>query len=315
VSPDEEPRVAVAVVSYNAHDALGRCLESVNAAGAEEVVVVDNGSTDGSIELVRSCFPRFELRVNEVNLGYGSAANQALAACRAPVVLLLNSDTEIAPGALEALDAYLRTHPRAAIVGPRLLNADRTLQRSTYPDPSVLDVLVGESGMHLVMRRIPLLRERSLRTWDHGRARRVPWVLGAALAIRREAFELVGGFDEDFFLYGEEVDLSRRLLELGHETHFAPVTNIVHIGGASTAARPAAMRRELILGWRRYLEKHGSPGSTRRVLRITRAIVWVRAVRDAVLAQLTRDELRRRQLLASSATWRRLGRERRLWGA
>jgi GT2 family glycosyltransferase len=305
--------VAVAVVSYNTRDALRCCLESVRSVGAEEVVVVDNASTDGSVELIRVCFPHVALRVSDLNRGYGAAANQALAACRAPFVLLLNGDTQVVPGALQALGAYLRAHPRAAIVGPRLLNPDGSLQRSTYPDLSALDMLLGESGLHLLMRRIPLVRQCSLRTWDHARARRVPWVLGAAMAIRREPFELVGGFDEGFFLYGEEVDLSRRLMAVGYETHFAPVASVVHIGGASTAGKSHAMRRELMLGRRRYLERHASLQSTRRLLRTMRAITWARAIRDAGSAHLTRDEPRRHDLRASAASWRGLLRERRLW--
>lgn len=303
--------LGVAVVNLDTREVLADCLTSVLAARAPEVVVVDNGSTDGSIELVRTRFAGVGLIANDRNVGYGAAANQAIAACAAPAVLLLNSDTVLEPDALTALGAYLATQPRAAIVGPRLANRDGTLQRSTYPFPSAADTLLGESGLHLLLRRIPLLRERSWRTWSHEEARPVPWVLGAALAIRREPFEAVGGFDGAFFMYGEEVDLCRRLHDAGHATHFAPVTTVVHLGGVSTGTRPAAMRREFLVSKRRYMLKHEGRRPAARLLAVMRA---------AVLARLVRDRLRRRlgagpELDRAIAAWQDLLADRGLWRA
>lgn len=303
--------LAVAVVSMNTRDVLADCLSSVLAVDPPEVVVIDNGSTDGSIELVRTRFAQVRLIVNDRNVGYGAAGNQAIASCAAPAVLLLNSDTLLEANALLELGAYLAAHPRAAVVGPRLANRDGSLQRSTYPWPSATDTLLGESGLHLLVRRAPLLRERSWRTWRHDAARPVPWVLGAALAIRREPFEAVGGFDERFFMYGEEVDLCRRLHDAGHETHFAPVTTVVHLGAASTATRPVEMRREFLVSKRRYMLKHEGRRPAARLLAVMRA---------AARARLVRDRLRRRLAAGSEidravATWEDLLAERGLWRA
>jgi GT2 family glycosyltransferase len=305
-------RPAVAIVSFNTRGPLESCLASVRAANAAKTVVVDNGSTDGSIELVRDRFPSVELLTSERNCGYGAAANAAIAACDAPAVLLLNADTVLEPQALTALGRYLDEHPRAAVVGPRLVNADGSLQRSTYPFPSAGDAFLGQSGLHVLVRRIPWLRGRSWRTWGHDRARPVPWVLGAALAIRRTPFEAVGGFDEAFFLYGEEVDLCRRLTAAGFEVHFAPVTSVVHLGGASTAAQAQAMEREYVVGQRRYLSRHESRSNARRVLLVMRAIVFARFLRDAARRRRARGSERRR-LDAAAAGWRQLALERELW--
>jgi GT2 family glycosyltransferase len=193
------------------------------------------------------------------------------------------------------------------------VNADGSLQRSAYPYPSARDILLGESGMHLLLRRVPFLRERSYRTWSHTTARWVPWVLGAALAIRRSAFDAVGGFDARYFMYGEEVDLCRRLARAGFETHFAPVTTVVHLGGASTGKRSAAMRRELLISRRRYLLRHESPRAAARVLRALRTIVAARLTRDALMLLLARDPARRMRLRSSMASWRELLAERGLW--
>ncbi|MFL5841855.1 MAG: glycosyltransferase family 2 protein [Thermoleophilaceae bacterium] len=305
-------RLAVAIVSFNTRALLESCLESVLAAHPAQTVVVDNGSTDGSIELVRDRFAGVQLLTSERNRGYGAAANAAIAACDAPAVLLLNADTLLEPQTLTALGRYLDEHPDAAVVGPRLVNADGTLQGSAHPFPSARDALLAESGLHLVVRRLPWLRERSWRTWSHDRARQVPWVLGAALAIRRGPFEAVGGFDEAFFMYGEEVDLCRRLASAGFEVHFAPVATVVHLGGGSTAAHAAAMEREYIVGQRRYLTRHESRPRARRVLLVMRAIVFARLLRDAARLRLARGSERRR-LRAAVAGWRQMVRERELW--
>jgi GT2 family glycosyltransferase len=305
--------LAVAVVSFQTRDDLKRCLMSVRAAHPPETVVVDNGSTDGSIELVREQFPEVRLLVNERNCGYGAAANQAIAACSAPAVLLLNSDTVLDAHALAALAEYLAAHPRAAIVGPRLADLDGTLQHSTYPYPSALDTLVGETGAHLAIRAIPVVRERLLRTWSHDRSRRVPWVLGAALAIRRDAWATVGGFDEAFFMYGEEVDLSQRLAHAGFETHFAPVTTVLHVGGASTRGRPVAMRREFVASMRRYVMRHASRGAAIRLLIVLRVIYAARLVRDALRQRTARDAQERVRLRGAVAEWRGVLAERGVW--
>jgi GT2 family glycosyltransferase len=305
--------MGVVVVSFNTRDVLERCLHSVIAATPVETVVVDNGSSDGSAELVRTHFPSVRLIVNQENLGYGGGANQGIAACSAPGVLLLNSDTLLAPDALGALGGYLAERPHVAVLGPKLVSPDGSPLRSAYGYPSATETLLIESGLHLVVRRVPLLRERFYVTRSHTSARRVPWVLGAALAIRRSAFEAVGGFDTTYFMYSEEVDLCRRLEDRGFETHFAPVTRVVHLGGASTGKQASALQRELYLSRRRYLLRHKSPRSAARVLCVLRTAARARLLRDATLLRLTRDPGRRQRLRDSVASWRALLRERSLW--
>jgi GT2 family glycosyltransferase len=313
VSPPDPLPLAVAVVSYDTRELLERCLLSVRAARPVQTVVVDNGSTDGSIELVGDGFPEMTLIVNEPNRGYGAAANQAIAACSAPVVLLLNSDTEIAPDAPQALGAYLAEHPEVAVAGPRLVNPDGSLQGSTLGFPSVADMLMGDTGLHALVRRMPRVREGSLRTWSHDRARPVPWLRGAALAIRRSAFGAVGGFDERYFMYFEEVDLCRRLGAAGLQTHFAPVTDVVHARSASTRKHPRAMRREWLVSYGRYLQQHESPRQAAAQLGLLRLFMLARARRDGMRLRLARDPERRRGLQAAVEGWDALLGERELW--
>jgi N-acetylglucosaminyl-diphospho-decaprenol L-rhamnosyltransferase len=309
------PPMSVAIVSFNTRDLLAQCVTSVLAARPERVVVVDNASSDGTVELVRARFPGVHLIANDDNRGYGAAANQAVAACATPAVLLLNSDTLVAPDCVATLGSYLAAHPTVAVVGPRLANADGTLQRSTYPFPAAADIVLGETPLHLLVRRIPGLRERFWRTWSHDVARPVPWVLGAALAIRRAAFDSVAGFDESYFLYSEEVDLCRRLATAGFEVHYAPVTTVVHFGGESTRQVGEAMRRELIVSKARYLRRHETRSRAARVLLTLRIIATVRLLRDLARLRVSRDREEQTRLRTSVEAWKSILSEHALWQA
>jgi len=269
---------AVAIVNYNTRDHLRKCLETVLPQRPAEIVVVDNDSSDGSVEMMREIFPHVRL-IQAENRGYGAAANRAFAASSAPYVLLLNTDTLLRPGALEALVEYLGDNPRAGVVGPRLLNPDGSLQPSCFPFPSPLNVLlVGATLGRILFRPIPVFRERFLRTWSHDRARVVPWVRGAAVCFRRDALRAVDGFDETFFLYFEETDLSYRMAEAGWETHFAPVTDVVHACEISTGGvgTNATTTRFYFQSLEHYHDKHNSPLTRWIALSLERLVLLAR---------------------------------------
>ena len=199
------------------------------------------------------------------------------------------------------------------VAGPRLVNADGSLQPSALSFPSPADMLMGDTGLHHLVRRLPRVRERFLRTWSHDSARPVPWVRGAALAIRRTAFDAAGGFDERYFMYWEEVDLCRRLGAAGWETHFAPVTDVRHVRAASTGRQPAAMKREWLVSYGRYLARHEPPRAAAAQLGLLRAFMLARARRDRIRLRLARDPARRAQLRAAVGGWDALLGERALW--
>jgi GT2 family glycosyltransferase len=251
----------VVLVNRDTREHLLDALPTVLAESPRRVVVVDNGSSDGSAAAVRERFPSVEVIARADNPGYGAAANQGIAACPAPFVLLLNSDVLLQPGALGALSSHLQSHPRAGLAGPRLVDPDGRLQPSCAPFLGSFRMIVEKSPLGRLLARVPPVRERWLLRWSsHDRPRVVPWVLGAALAIRREAFEQVGGFDPSFYMYAEEVDLCWRLREAGWETHFAPVATIAHVGGASTAAVREEMERRRVESARRFYRLHYSRG-------------------------------------------------------
>ena len=259
-------------------------------------------------------FPMVDLVVDPSNPGYGAAANAGIARCRADYVLLLNADTWIRPGSVESLTAYLDAHPRAALVGPRLVNEDGSLQRSChrFPEPlmTMLDYSWRASGADTewrigrLLNRIPLLGLRYLAAFPHDCACLVPWVSGAALAIRRSAFEAVGRFDPSYFMYYEEVDLAHRLQRVGLETHFAPVTDVTHLRGASTGQQAGRMFAQQVAAALVYFRRHHSPSSVALAAAALRFAMRGKVLADTVRYRLARGGERKRELAARLDNWR-----------
>ncbi|MFL6200703.1 MAG: glycosyltransferase family 2 protein [Thermoanaerobaculia bacterium] len=297
----ESPEIAAVLVTHNTREPLLGALASLRPhPGATEVVVVDSASTDGTAEAVRRAFPEVKL-LEGPNDGYGAAANRGIGACSAPFVLLLNSDVVVRPGALRALADYLAAHPRAGLAGPRLENPDGTLQRSCF-------AFLGTARLAVEKTRICRRIGRWLGRWSvhygpDDRPRQVPWVLGAALALRREAFDAVGGFDPAFFLYGEEVDLCYRLWQAGWEVHYAPAATVMHIGGASVTVRPETEVRR-VESARLFYRKHYAPLRAAVLDGLIRTAMRLRWVRDSLRLRLARDDRRRSRLAEDLAVWR-----------
>jgi N-acetylglucosaminyl-diphospho-decaprenol L-rhamnosyltransferase len=293
--------IAVVVVSFNTREVLRACLESLRAAEVLEIVVVDNGSTDGSVEMVRRDFPRVRL-VEAANRGYGAAGNLGFRATTSEYVLLLNSDTVVEEGGIEALGEYLDQQPRAAVVGPRLRNPDGSLQPSCSAFLGTFRLTLEKSPLGKLLAHLPWIRNNVLLLWSpHDRARRVPWVLGAALAVRRSAFEAIGGFDESYFMYAEEADLCYRLRREGWETHFAPVTDIVHLGGASTAPLGPEMEVQRIVSAVRFYRRHYHRAHRELLVVMIKAAAVLRLLSAHVrrVASLQSDRVRIREQAAA----------------
>jgi GT2 family glycosyltransferase len=285
VVPGAAAVTSVAIVNFNAREYLGACLDSVMVEARGEVVVVDNASSDGSPEMVRARYPAVALRANTANVGYGAAANQAVQHCQGDYVLLLNADTTLTPGAMVALSAYMHRHPRAAVVGPLLRYPDGVPQRSYFAVPGTLGWFLENEPAVWAIRWLPLWRDRFLCFTPPIADRVVPWVHGAALLLRRTAFEAVGGFDESYFMYFEEVDLCLRLRALGYEIHFTPSAAVVHVGGVSTSQCRTAMLIAHFRSTERFYRRHYS---------VPRVRFWVALMRLKITACLARDMVHRR---------------------
>jgi N-acetylglucosaminyl-diphospho-decaprenol L-rhamnosyltransferase len=260
---------ACVVVTYDALPWIERCLESVVGT---ETVVVDNGSTDGTVDVVRERFPDVRV-VQTENRGLAAGWNRGLAETSAAHVLVLNADAWLVGDALAALVDAARRHPRAALVAPRLLNPDGSLQRSVRGFPTLWRIATE----YLYLRKLAP-RSRAFNAFygagfDHASEREVEWVMGACMLVRRTAFEDVGPFDESYFLFSEEVDWMKRAADRAWSVVFTPEARCVHVGGAAHGGR---LFRENVRGHLRYLALHGRPGEAERARRMLRASLLVR---------------------------------------
>jgi N-acetylglucosaminyl-diphospho-decaprenol L-rhamnosyltransferase len=235
---------AAVVVNYNAGEALRACVASVLAEEpGPELVVVDNASTDGSVEALLRAFPAVRVVRSGGNLGYARAANLGSAATAAPVVAVLNPDTVLAPGVGLAVVARFAAEPDLGAAGPRLNNQDGTVYPSARQIPSILDA-VGHGLLFFVWRDNPFTRRYRETGADPARPRDVDWVSGAAVWLRRAALDDVGGWDERYFMYVEDVDLCWRLRRAGWRVAYEPAGTVEHLLGVSTAGRPYRMIAE-----------------------------------------------------------------------
>lgn len=254
--------VSIIIVNWNTRDLLAQCLESVYAhlpEGESEVLVVENASTDGSAQMVRERFPWVRLIENSKNVGFARANNQAIRESTRRYVLLLNPDTEVNPGALASLLAFMDAHPQAAAAGPRLLNPDGTLQPSCHP----MLTPWREFWRLLFLERIRRRATYDVARWDLHAPRQIEVIKGACLMLRREALDQVGPLDERYFIYTEEMDLCYRLRQAGWELYWVPQAQVVHYGEGSTRQVAEAMYVQLYRSKVQFHRKTGGEGQAR----------------------------------------------------
>lgn len=257
--------IELVVVNYRTPQHLLRCLASVPAERHPDVLVVDNASGDDSVALVRAAHPAVRVLEMPDNDGFGAGAHAGLLHTTAPHVLVLNADTELVGDALDVLDRYLVEHTDCAVVGPVILGLDGRHQASAFPWPSPADFLLSELRVYSTLRGRGATSQRQLRLWDHGQEREVPWVIGCAFAVRRSAYDAVGGFDRGFPMYFEEVDLCYRLTQAGWSVDLTPAASVVHVGGASTDAVRTAMRIQFHRSMARWYRLHRGRGAQQRL--------------------------------------------------
>jgi len=237
--------VTAVIVSYNTKDYLRRCIECLMASDiAQEIkiTVVDNASSDGSAEMVAAEFPQAELICPGENLGFGRANNLALKKLDTPYALLINSDAFVREDTVRLLLEHMEDSPRCAICGPRALNADGSLQYSCRTFPGIgISLLHGFVGK--LFPNNPASRSYLMKDHDHTLSFGVDWVSGLCMMIRKEAAQQLGGFDERYFFYVEDVDLCRRAHRLGWQVDFVGRAVLTHLIDASGGRRSPRMIR------------------------------------------------------------------------
>jgi N-acetylglucosaminyl-diphospho-decaprenol L-rhamnosyltransferase len=289
--PDPRPpaEVAVAVVSWNTRELLRRALVALRPdaeSGLAEVWVVDNGSSDGSAELVRDAYPWVRLVASTRNLGYGPAVNLVARRTGAPWVAAANADVAVAAGALAALVAAGRADPGAGALAPRLRTPDGSTQHSVHAFPTPAVTLVFNLGL---WRLVPAAGERLCLhgRWDPDRPREVDWAHGAFLLIRRAAWAQIDGFDDDQWLYAEDLDLCWRLARAGWTTRYVPDAVADHAVSAATRGATWGAEREIRAQAAAYawMARRLGPGPARLCAATNLAGALVRWVPLAVAAR------------------------------
>ncbi|MCC6673216.1 MAG: glycosyltransferase family 2 protein [Planctomycetes bacterium] len=236
-APEATPELSVVVLSWNTKDLTLACLRALAAERprhAREVVVVDNGSSDGSADAIAAAFPDVVLLRNAANAGYAEGNNQGARAARGAYLCLLNSDTEVRPGALDRLVGFLAAAPAYGAVAPRLVNPDGTVQRACMRFPGLatalcFDTLFGRHWPGSIVERRYFMRD-----FDHLHSRDVDQPPGACMVMRRDEYLAMGGLDPELFLFFNDVDLARRLWRAGRRIRYLAEAEVVHHGGAST---------------------------------------------------------------------------------
>jgi GT2 family glycosyltransferase len=307
--------IGAVIVSFNTCELLRGCLESLRGCALPlRVVVVENGSRDDSAAMVRACFPNVELIALEQNVGFAAGTNVGLRRLgdggwgmgdggfspSPNYVLLLNPDTIVHSGAIEALAALLDAHPRVGAVGPRLLNTDGSVQPSAFRFPTLAMTLLD------LFPPGQALPGRLYGSWWHGRYPHercadapfpIDHPLGACILARRAVVEQVGLLDEQFFMYSEEVDWCYRIRQAGWAIWQEPRARVTHVGGAATSQFRSRMLIALYESRLRFFRKHYSRRFLRWHLRIVRAGMLRAALldwRDYARGRLSGDELRAR---------------------
>jgi GT2 family glycosyltransferase len=296
------------VVSHNTREELERCLTGL-AEASGETIVVDNASSDGSAELVRGSFPRVALIALPENRGFGSAANEGMQVARGRFFLLLNADARPLGDAVRSLVTFAEERAWCGAVGPRLRRPDGSIQPSVRGFPTLWRLATEYFFLRWFGRHTNALNAFYAASFDHSTVRDAEFLEAAVLLLRRDAVEDVGGFDPDFFMFNEEVDLCYRLRQAGWYVTFSPDAEFVHVGGASTRGAWPSMYREQLRSHLRFLAKHHGARSAERG-RIL--LLWAQRLR-ALVFRLLRDHPRA-ELSREAALWLRSGRVGSLLG-
>lgn len=251
-------KLSIIIVNWNTGHLLAGCIRSVLAdletldRDGIEIIVIDNASVDDSLQILNRQFPQIHVVENQENVGFARANNQGIRQAKGDYLLLLNPDTEVKCGAFKILLAFMDANPDAGAAGPQILNPDGTLQISCYPTPTLLREL-------WYLLHIDLLwpyGAYKMNSWSVDSSRPVDSLLGACLLVRREALDQAGLFDEEFFMYSEEIDLCYRLRQAGWSLQWVPQARVVHYGGQSTRQVASEMFLQLYRSKLRFFRKH-----------------------------------------------------------
>jgi GT2 family glycosyltransferase len=323
------PDVTVCVLSWNAKEYLARCLDSLlhpdepdvqealaragltavqeeAEAVSVDLLVVDNGSIDYSADMVENCFPEARLIRTHRNLGFAGGNNVGYCASRARYFLMLNSDTVVPRGAITRLVRFADTVPRAAFVGPKVVNPDGSLQYSCRRFPNLRAALLRNTPLARFARDSSAVRDYLMTDWAHDKPREVDWLSGCCLLVRREAADQIGLLDERYFMYCEDMDWCYRAREAGWSSIYFPGAHVVHEVGRSSDLLPRRMIAYHHLSMYKFYCRHYGANAAWPVRMAVAGGLAARAVATILSTHLMRlREGWRKFLMRLRTRWRR----------
>jgi GT2 family glycosyltransferase len=228
--------LSITIVNYNTKDLLRQCIKSIYENTKDvtfEIIVVDNASNDGSVEMLKKEFPNVKIIANKENLFFTRAHNQALRISNGRYLMILNSDTIILDSTFDKLVKFMDDNPQCGVCGPKLLNPDMSLQRSSDRLPTFLYALFEVLLLNTIWKNNPVKKHRIYAEWDRNTTKEVDSVGGSCMVVRKEVVERVGLLDQNFLAYWEEIDWCKRILEAGYKIYYVTEAQIVHYDSAS----------------------------------------------------------------------------------
>lgn len=272
--------LSIIIVNYNVKEFLQNLIHSIEKASSnltKEIIIVDNASDDGSVEFIKAKFPQIKLIANQTNLGFGKANNIALKLATGKYILLINPDTLVAEDTFEKMIQFLESHPSAGLAGCKILNPDGTLQlacRRSFPGPWTSFTKV--TGLSTLFPKSKIFARYNLTYLDENKSYEVDAISGSFMMMRKEVYEKVGGFDERFFMYGEDLDLCYRIQKAGFKVFYVHSTQIIHYKGESTKRSSLDETKVFYNAMHLFVKKHLS--SSLLVEFILRSAIAVRSV-------------------------------------
>jgi hypothetical protein len=292
-------KLSIVIICWNDWKVIENCLRSIFDGSTKtefEVLVSDNGSTDGSIAQVRAQFPAVRVIENGANLGFSKANNVGIREAAGEYILILNPDTIIHAGSLDRWIEFADRHPEAGAFGCKVLNPDGTFQGTARPFPTVRRALIAA----LALRPLGLLGRAFLSDkyfgWNGDSEREIDWQSGCCILFQGDLLRGLGGFDEQFFFHYEEVDLCYRVWQSGHPIRFTPVVTITHLGGQSVGRFPVRFAIETTRNCYRYFYKHFGAAGARRCRQVILVHLRIRQVGYSVLSWFKTSESLRQRL-------------------
>jgi GT2 family glycosyltransferase len=303
-------KLSIVILCWNDRKVIGDCLRSIfngTRGTTFEVIVSDNGSTDGSIEFIRKEFPQVRVLENGMNLRFAKGNNVGIRLSQGEYVLILNPDTIIHEGTLEGMVAYADSHPNGGAFGCRILNRDGTYQRCQWPPYTLRSAWCAALHLGWLARISEWFQAGAYAGWNGETERSVGWLAGCFILIRGELLKRLEGFDEQFFYFYEDTDLCRRIREAGYPVLYTPDFTITHLQGQSTINRftPVTFALDAQITRYRYYYKYYGPKGARSCRRSSLIGLFVRRMAYAIIRLLKPSEAakKREGLLGTLLEW------------